>query len=129
MRRDWVKVKCAGWREANKERWRLFEKARECVMAADAIVFAGRRPSGLTPTRGRGRNGKGILVGEWIEPQRGRHCSDSRNALKDITAAIAGLCVRSPARATGGKARIRALIGREAARRSHLGAALRMEAS
>ena len=23
---DWIKVKCAGWREANKERWRLFEK-------------------------------------------------------------------------------------------------------
>jgi bifunctional non-homologous end joining protein LigD len=22
---DWVKVKCNGWREANKERWRLFE--------------------------------------------------------------------------------------------------------
>ena len=24
---DWIKVKCTGWREANKERWRLFEKA------------------------------------------------------------------------------------------------------
>jgi hypothetical protein len=24
---DWIKVKCAGWREANKERWRLFEKS------------------------------------------------------------------------------------------------------
>jgi bifunctional non-homologous end joining protein LigD len=23
---DWVKVKCATWREANKERWRLFER-------------------------------------------------------------------------------------------------------
>jgi ATP-dependent DNA ligase len=23
---DWVKVKCTSWREANKERWRLFEK-------------------------------------------------------------------------------------------------------
>ena len=23
---DWVKVKCAGWREANHERWRLFQK-------------------------------------------------------------------------------------------------------
>ena len=22
---DWIKVKCATWREANKERWRLFE--------------------------------------------------------------------------------------------------------
>jgi bifunctional non-homologous end joining protein LigD len=25
---DWVKVKCATWREANKERWRLFERRR-----------------------------------------------------------------------------------------------------
>jgi bifunctional non-homologous end joining protein LigD len=25
---DWIKVKCAGWREANKERWRLFEPNR-----------------------------------------------------------------------------------------------------
>jgi bifunctional non-homologous end joining protein LigD len=24
---DWIKVKCAGWREANKKRWRLFEKS------------------------------------------------------------------------------------------------------
>jgi len=24
--RDWVKLKTAGWREANRERWRLFEK-------------------------------------------------------------------------------------------------------
>jgi bifunctional non-homologous end joining protein LigD len=24
----WVKVKCATWREANKERWRLFERHR-----------------------------------------------------------------------------------------------------
>jgi bifunctional non-homologous end joining protein LigD len=24
--RDWVKIKTAGWREANRERWRLFEK-------------------------------------------------------------------------------------------------------
>jgi bifunctional non-homologous end joining protein LigD len=23
---DWVKVKCQMWREANKERWRLFER-------------------------------------------------------------------------------------------------------
>jgi ATP-dependent DNA ligase len=23
---SWVKVKCATWREANKERWRLFER-------------------------------------------------------------------------------------------------------
>jgi ATP-dependent DNA ligase len=23
---DWIKLKSAGWREANKERWRLFEK-------------------------------------------------------------------------------------------------------
>jgi hypothetical protein len=23
--RETIKVKCAGWREANKERWRLFE--------------------------------------------------------------------------------------------------------
>jgi len=26
--RDWRKVKTAAWREANRERWRLFEKAR-----------------------------------------------------------------------------------------------------
>jgi bifunctional non-homologous end joining protein LigD len=25
-RSDWVKVKCDGWREANMERWRLFER-------------------------------------------------------------------------------------------------------
>jgi hypothetical protein len=25
---DWIKVKCATWREANKERWRLFERHR-----------------------------------------------------------------------------------------------------
>ena len=25
---DWVKVKCATWREANEERWRLFERHR-----------------------------------------------------------------------------------------------------
>ena len=25
---DWIKVKCASWRDANKGRWRLFEKAR-----------------------------------------------------------------------------------------------------
>src|SRR5262245_28772104 len=25
----WVKIKCATWREANKERWRLFERHRE----------------------------------------------------------------------------------------------------
>ena len=25
---DWLKVKCAAWREANKERWRLFEPHR-----------------------------------------------------------------------------------------------------
>jgi ATP-dependent DNA ligase len=25
---DWVKVKCATWRAANKERWRLFERHR-----------------------------------------------------------------------------------------------------
>jgi ATP-dependent DNA ligase len=24
--RDWVKIKTAGWRAANRERWRLFEK-------------------------------------------------------------------------------------------------------
>jgi ATP-dependent DNA ligase len=24
--RDWLKVKTAGWRAANRERWRLFEK-------------------------------------------------------------------------------------------------------
>jgi ATP-dependent DNA ligase len=24
--RDWVKVKTAAWREANRERWRLFER-------------------------------------------------------------------------------------------------------
>jgi ATP-dependent DNA ligase len=24
--RDWVKTKTAAWREANKERWRMFEK-------------------------------------------------------------------------------------------------------
>jgi ATP-dependent DNA ligase len=24
--RDWVKVKTTAWREANRERWRLFEK-------------------------------------------------------------------------------------------------------
>src|SRR5262249_41925004 len=23
---DWLKIKCATWREANKERWRLFER-------------------------------------------------------------------------------------------------------
>ena len=26
--RDWRKIKTAGWREANRERWRLFEGAR-----------------------------------------------------------------------------------------------------
>ena len=26
--RDWCKVKTQAWREANRERWRLFEKAR-----------------------------------------------------------------------------------------------------
>jgi ATP-dependent DNA ligase len=26
--RDWVKVKTAAWREANRERWRLFESKR-----------------------------------------------------------------------------------------------------
>jgi len=26
--RDWVKVKTTAWREANRERWRLFEKSR-----------------------------------------------------------------------------------------------------
>jgi hypothetical protein len=25
---DWVEVKCETWREANKERWRLFERHR-----------------------------------------------------------------------------------------------------
>ena len=25
---EWIKVKCATWREANKERWRLFERHR-----------------------------------------------------------------------------------------------------
>jgi bifunctional non-homologous end joining protein LigD len=25
---DWIKVKCPSWREANKERYRLFEKTR-----------------------------------------------------------------------------------------------------
>ena len=25
---DWIKIKCATWREANKERWRLFERHR-----------------------------------------------------------------------------------------------------
>jgi bifunctional non-homologous end joining protein LigD len=25
---DWIKVKCPSWREANKERWRLFERHR-----------------------------------------------------------------------------------------------------
>jgi ATP-dependent DNA ligase len=25
---DWIKIKCATWREANKERWRLFEGRR-----------------------------------------------------------------------------------------------------
>jgi ATP-dependent DNA ligase len=24
--RDWLKIKTAGWRAANRERWRLFEK-------------------------------------------------------------------------------------------------------
>jgi len=24
---DWIKVKCAGWRETHRERWRLFEKS------------------------------------------------------------------------------------------------------
>ena len=23
---DWIKVKCAGWRAANKDRWRMFER-------------------------------------------------------------------------------------------------------
>jgi bifunctional non-homologous end joining protein LigD len=23
---DWIKVKCPSWREANRERWRLFER-------------------------------------------------------------------------------------------------------
>ena len=26
---EWIKVKCQTWREANKERWRLFERARQ----------------------------------------------------------------------------------------------------
>jgi ATP-dependent DNA ligase len=26
--RGWVKIKCATWCEANKERWRLFERHR-----------------------------------------------------------------------------------------------------
>ena len=26
LSRDWVKIKTAGWRDANRERWRLFEK-------------------------------------------------------------------------------------------------------
>src|SRR5262249_40339298 len=26
-RSEWLKVKCAGWREANRERWRLFERS------------------------------------------------------------------------------------------------------
>jgi ATP-dependent DNA ligase len=25
---DWIKVKCATWREAHRERWRLFERDR-----------------------------------------------------------------------------------------------------
>ena len=25
---EWIKVKCQTWREANKERWRLFERHR-----------------------------------------------------------------------------------------------------
>jgi len=29
--RETIKVKCAGWREANKERWRLFEKTGEAM--------------------------------------------------------------------------------------------------
>jgi bifunctional non-homologous end joining protein LigD len=24
---DWIKVKCSSWREANRERWRMFERA------------------------------------------------------------------------------------------------------
>jgi len=27
--RDWHKVKTQAWREANRERWRLFEKAQQ----------------------------------------------------------------------------------------------------
>jgi bifunctional non-homologous end joining protein LigD len=26
--RDWVKVKTSAWREANRERWRMFERTR-----------------------------------------------------------------------------------------------------
>jgi bifunctional non-homologous end joining protein LigD len=29
LSRDWVKVKCAAWREANKDRWELFERRRQ----------------------------------------------------------------------------------------------------
>jgi bifunctional non-homologous end joining protein LigD len=25
---DWIKVKCETWRDANRERWRLFERRR-----------------------------------------------------------------------------------------------------
>jgi hypothetical protein len=28
QRDDWIKIKCATWREANRERWRLFEGRR-----------------------------------------------------------------------------------------------------
>jgi ATP-dependent DNA ligase len=32
--RDWRKIKTAGWREANRERWRLFEDARPKISTA-----------------------------------------------------------------------------------------------
>ena len=31
--RDWVKVKCSAWREANKDRWELFERRRHMQSA------------------------------------------------------------------------------------------------
>ena len=36
---DWVKVKTVAWREANRERWRLFEKIK-----AGAHTGMGRQP-------------------------------------------------------------------------------------
>jgi hypothetical protein len=41
---DWVKVKCAGWRKANQERWRLSRRRLGAVdEQVQDIVFDGRR--------------------------------------------------------------------------------------
>ena len=33
--RDWRKIKTAAWREANRDRWRLFEETRRCPVGLD----------------------------------------------------------------------------------------------